>query len=83
MEVECLPQNLPEYIEVDIAGLQLNDSLHLSDLKVPEGVTLVELARGADHDLSVVSIHTRRGGGEEEEGAAPTPEGGSSEGSSD
>ena len=83
VEVECLPQNLPEYIEVDIAGLQLNDSLHLSDLKVPEGVTLVELARGADHDLSVVSIHTRRGGGEEEEGAAPTPEGGSSEGSSD
>jgi len=83
VEVECLPQNLPEYIEVDIAGLQLNDSLHLSDLKVPEGVTLVELARGADHDLSVVSIHTRRGGGEEEEGAVPAAEGGpSTEGSS-
>jgi large subunit ribosomal protein L25 len=83
VEVECLPQNLPEYIEVDVSGLQLNDSLHLSDLKVPEGVTLVELARGADHDLSVVSIHTRRGGGEEEEGAAPAAEGGpSTEGSS-
>jgi large subunit ribosomal protein L25 len=86
VEVECLPQNLPEYIEVDVAGLHLNDSLHLSDLNVPEGVTLVELARGADHDLAVVSIHARRGGGEEEEeaaAAAPKPEGGpSAEGSS-
>ena len=83
VEVECLPQNLPEFIEVDVSGLQLNESLHLSDLKVPEGVTLVELARGEAHDLGVVSIHTRRGGGEEEEGAAPGAEGGpSTEGSS-
>lgn len=83
VEVECLPQNLPEYIEVDVSGLQLNDLLHLSDLKVPEGVTLVELARGADHDLSVVSIHMRRGG-EEEEGVVPGAEEGglSTEGSS-
>lgn len=77
VEVECLPQDLPEYIEVDVSGLQLGGSLHLSDLKVPEGLTLVELARGEDHDLSVVSIHTRRGGGEEE-GAAPAGEEGSS-----
>jgi large subunit ribosomal protein L25 len=82
VEVECLPQNLPEYIAVDVAGLQLNDSLHLSDLKVPDGVTLVELARGADHDLSVVSIHSRRGG-VEEEGEGTAAEGGpSTEGSS-
>jgi large subunit ribosomal protein L25 len=78
VEVECLPQNLPEYIEVDVSGLHLGESLHLSDLKVPQGVTLVELARGEDHDLGVVSIHARRGGGEEEEGAAPTAEGGPS-----
>jgi large subunit ribosomal protein L25 len=71
VEVECLPQDLPEYIEVDISALDVGDSLHLSDLKVPQGLTLVELARGEDHDLGVVSIHARRGGGEEEEGAAP------------
>ena len=82
VEVECLPQNLPEYIGVDVSELDLNDSLHLSNLKIPEGVTLVELARGADHDLAVVSIHPRRGGGEEES-AAPGAEGGpSAEGSS-
>jgi large subunit ribosomal protein L25 len=75
VEVECLPQNLPEYIEVDISALDVGDSLHLSDLKIPQGLTLVELARGADHDLGVVSIHARRGGGEEEEGAAPAAEG--------
>jgi len=83
VEVECLPQNLPEYIEVDVSGLQVGDSLHLSDLKMPEGAMLVELARGEDHDLGVVSIHARRGGGDEEEAAAPSAEGGpSTEGSS-
>jgi len=83
VEVECLPQNLPEYIEVDISGLDVGDSLHLSNLRVPPGVTLVELARGEDHDLGVVSIHARRGGGDEEEVAAPAPEGGATpEGSS-
>jgi large subunit ribosomal protein L25 len=83
VEVECLPQNLPEFIEVDVSALQLNESLHLSDLRTPEGVTLVELARGEAHDLGVVSIHARRGGGEEEEAAAPGAEGGpSTEGSS-
>jgi large subunit ribosomal protein L25 len=85
VEVECLPQDLPEYIEVDVSGLDVGDSLHLSNLTVPQGLTLVELARGEDHDLGVVSIHARRTGGEEEEeSAAPAPEGGTSlEGSSD
>jgi large subunit ribosomal protein L25 len=83
VEIECLPQDLPEYIEVDISGLQVGDAMHLSNLKVPQGLTLVELARGPDHDLAVVSIHARRGGGEEEEVAAPAAEGGpSAEGSS-
>ena len=58
--IECLPKNLPEYIEVDISALDIGDSLHLSDLSVPEGVTLTELARGEDHDLAVVSIHAKR-----------------------
>ncbi len=66
VDVECLPGDLPEFIEVDVSGLDVGDSLHLSDLKLPAGVTLVELARGEGHDLSVVSVHARRGGGEEE-----------------
>jgi large subunit ribosomal protein L25 len=76
--VECLPQDLPEYIAVDISGLQIGESIHLSGLDVPAGVILVELARGEDHDLGVVSIHAKRGGEEageaEGEGEAGTGE---------
>jgi large subunit ribosomal protein L25 len=72
-QIECLPKDLPEYIEVDISGMEIGDALHLSDLKVPEGVTLVELARGEGHDLAVVSIHTKRIVEEVEE--APAAEG--------
>ncbi len=61
VEVTCLPQDLPEYLELDIADLDVDSSLHLSDIKLPEGVTLSELARGADHDQPVVVIHKTRG----------------------
>jgi large subunit ribosomal protein L25 len=71
VEVECLPKDLPEYIEVDISGMDVGDSLHLSDLAIPGGVDLLELARGEGHDLGVVSIHAKRGTEEVEEEAAP------------
>ena len=73
--IECLPKDLPEYIEVDISTLEIGDSVHLSALNVPEGVTLTELARGEDHDSSVVSIHVKRVVEEIEE-EAPAAEGG-------
>jgi large subunit ribosomal protein L25 len=57
VEVSCLPKDLPEFIEVDISGLSLNESVHLSQLKVPDGVTLVELAK---EDAAVVAIHSPR-----------------------
>ncbi len=66
VELEVLPAHLPEYIEVDVSGLEIGDGLHLSDLKLPESGSLVELQRGEDHDLPVVSVHQRRGGVEEE-----------------
>jgi large subunit ribosomal protein L25 len=58
IDVSCLPKDLPEFIEVDVSGLALNQSLHLSDLKVPSGVDLVELAHG--RDSTVVSVHMPR-----------------------
>ena len=73
--VECLPKDLPEYIEVDLSALEVGESIHLSELKVPDGVTLTELARGEDHDSSVVSIHVKRIVEEVEE-IAPTAEAG-------
>jgi len=60
IEITCLPKDLPEFIEVDAAELKLNDSLHLSDIKVPAGVTIVELSHGEGHDHVVVSVHVKR-----------------------
>ena len=57
VEVSCLPKDLPEFVEVDISGLSLNESVHLSQLKVPQGVVLVELAK---EDAAVVAIHSPR-----------------------
>ena len=58
MEVVCLPKDLPEYIELDLSAMNLNDSLYLSDVKVPAGVTISALAHGANPP--VVSIHAPR-----------------------
>lgn len=69
VELEVLPKHLPEYIEVDISALEIGDSLHLTDLKLPKSGSLVELARGEDHNHPVVSIHAKRGGAEEAEEA--------------
>ena len=57
VEISCLPKDLPEFVEVDISGLSLNESIHLSQLKVPDGVVLVELAK---EDAAVVAIHSPR-----------------------
>jgi large subunit ribosomal protein L25 len=61
VEVSCLPQHLPEYLEVDLSNMELDQTLHLSDIKLPEGVTLVELAHGAEHDQPIAAIHKSRG----------------------
>ena len=58
VEVLCLPKDLPEYIEVDLLELGLGQIVHLSELRLPEGVQLPELIHG--HDAPVVSIHTQR-----------------------
>ncbi|MCX7552969.1 50S ribosomal protein L25/general stress protein Ctc [Marinicella sp. S1101] len=56
VEIICLPGALPEYIEVDVAEFSAGDNLHLSDIKLPEGVALVAFTHGDDsHDAVVVS----------------------------
>jgi len=67
VEVRCLPADLPEYIEVDLSKMALDQSLHLSELKLPKGVELVALLHGidAEHDLPVASIHMPRAATEE------------------
>jgi large subunit ribosomal protein L25 len=61
VEISCLPGALPEYLEVDLSMLELDHSLHLSDVKLPKGVEIVALTHGADHDLPVAAIHKTRG----------------------
>ncbi len=70
--VRALPANLPEFIEVDVANLNVGESLHLSDLKVATGVELVELSHGADHDQAVVSVQPPRGSSADSETATAT-----------
>lgn len=62
VEVSCLPKDLPEFIEVNLIDLSVGDTLHLSNLKLPAGVELVELAHGPEHDLPVVAVHHTKGG---------------------
>jgi large subunit ribosomal protein L25 len=56
--VECLPKDLPEYLELDVSSLHLNQSLHLSDVKLPAGVSSIELAGGKNP--SVAAVHAMR-----------------------
>ena len=67
VEVSCMPRDLPEFIEVDVKPLQVGHALHLSDLALPPGVSVVALGFGADHDIPVVAVAARRGGAEQEE----------------
>ena len=71
VEIKCLPKDLPEYIEVDMAEVELDNTLHLSDIKLPEGVEIIALTHGADHDLPIANVHTVRAVVEEEPTEAP------------
>ena len=63
VEISCLPANLPEFIEVDMAEIESGSSVHLSDLIIGEGVSIVALALGGDRDIPVASVTAKRGGG--------------------
>ena len=67
LEVRCLPKNLPEYIEVDVINMEIGDSLHLSELTVPDGVDVVALSQETEQDQPVVSVQPPQKVVEEEE----------------
>jgi len=76
LEVECLPANVPEFLEMDVTPLEIGDSLHLEDVKFPEGVQPVE----KDMTTTIVSVHAPRV--EEVVSAAPVEEAAAAEGAS-
>lgn len=76
LEVSCLPKDLPEYIEVDLAEVEVGQTVHISDIKLPKGVESVALSHGEDHDLSVASINKPKAAAEEEPAADAAEEAG-------
>jgi large subunit ribosomal protein L25 len=72
VEVSCLPADLPEFIEVNLENIELGQTLHLTDLVLPKGVSLLELNKGETHDLAVVTVKLAKGPkAEDDEEAAP------------
>ena len=68
IEVSCLPKDLPEYIEVDMLEIDLGESIHLSDVSLPEGITSVALSHGEESvNLSVAIVQAPKGAAEEED----------------
>jgi large subunit ribosomal protein L25 len=55
LEVECLPGDLPERIQVDVSSLDINQSIHVKDLQLPVGVEAI-----TDGDLTVVAVSAAR-----------------------
>ena len=93
IDITCLASNLPEYLEVDVAELDVGDSVFLSALNLPEGVEIPSLALGEDRDQAVVSITEAKvldiepevvaEEGDGEEGEAQAAEGDSEESAED
>jgi large subunit ribosomal protein L25 len=67
VEVSCFPKDLPEYLQVDIEALELDEMLHLSDIKLPEGVDITDLVAEPPRDEAIVSVHVMRVAEEPEE----------------
>lgn len=77
VDIVCLPKDLPEYIEVDMLEVELDQTVHLSDLVLPEGVQLYATLHGGDDSLSVAAIHAPKASAADdaEEAAAAETEG--------
>lgn len=65
VEILCLPKDLPEYLELDVSGLELNQAVHISDIKLPDGVELSSAYQDSD-DFAVASVAPPRIAAEDE-----------------
>lgn len=74
VQITCLPKDLPEFLEVDLADLKLGDMVHLSEVKLPKGVEIPELKLGKEHDVAVVIARAGRVEIEETEAEAVVDE---------
>ena len=67
LEISCLPKDLPEYLEVDMEEVELGQTLHISDIKLPNGVESVALSHGEDHDLPIAAVNKPKAAAVEED----------------
>lgn len=74
VEISCLPADLPEYIEVDLADIDIGGAVHLTDIKVPKGVDILMLAQEGDHNLVVAQAMKTKSVKEDEEVVGSTDE---------
>jgi large subunit ribosomal protein L25 len=70
IEVQCLPADIPAFIEVDMQKMEVGQIIHLSEVALPPGVTSVALALGEAHDLAIASVMAPKGIDEDELDAA-------------
>jgi len=82
IEVQCLPKDLPEYLEVDMLEVDLGQIVHLSDITLPEGVTSTALEQGEEYDLTIASVVAPRAVKEEEADGAEADGGAEGDGDS-
>ena len=75
IEVTCLPGDLPEYIEVDLESVDIGGSVHLTDIAVSEGVEILALTHGEDHNLPVAQIVKTRIAASEDDDVTDAAEG--------
>ena len=65
LRLSCVPSKIPSFIEIDLIDAKVGEIIHISDLKLPEGVESVELNLGEDHNLALAQIKAPRAGAEE------------------
>ncbi|MDB2643231.1 50S ribosomal protein L25/general stress protein Ctc [Luminiphilus sp.] len=84
IEIQCLPKDLPEYLEVDMLDVELGQIVHLSDITLPEGAIATALELGDDHDLAIASVIAPRGiKGDDEDETSEDVDGASESGDED
>jgi large subunit ribosomal protein L25 len=80
VEIQCLPGDIPEYLEVDMLNVETGQIVHLSEITLPKGVTSMALALGEDHDLAIASVNAPKGNAEDDEDAVEPAEDADEEG---
>jgi large subunit ribosomal protein L25 len=60
IEISCLPADLPTHIDIDIRALEIDSSIHLTEVKLPKGVVLAHAVADEEHDHAVVAVHAPR-----------------------